>query len=464
MSDIVILGNGILGQVLAFKILKKHPQLSVSIIGPDSRPGSATLAAGAMLNCFAELEVGSLDHEIDRTKFEASKTAYAEWKTLLNELNAYPDNQKLEVKAGTIILNNAASNHLDDNNYQAIINYLNEYKEPYEEINPAEIKGYKPAPRQRALKAIKIRDEGYLNPKSILQSLENALSRFERFRKINANAKSIEFTQDKVSGIILNDGTVVKSDRVVLAAGAASTELLSGTPLATIIPRIFYGIGCSLIIQTGDETPSTVIRTPNRGLACGIYQVPYTQTTSCIGATNFISPVPEPYARLTSIEALLRAAMEQLNTNYYKSQLLGVNIGYRPTSADTYPLMGKTSLEGLYLMTGTKRDGFHMAPIWARHIADAMFNNEESHLLKVFKPERSLIRTLSLEQGIQKSVEHMLSAAYQHDLELPKSGWENNIAEFLRSKVTEVYTKAGVTEFGIPPELIEMYRYGHIQR
>ena len=30
----------------------------------------------------------------------------------------------------------------------------------------------------------------------------------------------------------------------------------------------------------------------------------------------------------------------------YKSELEKINIGWRPTSADTYPILGPTSLEG----------------------------------------------------------------------------------------------------------------------
>ena len=66
-------------------------------------------------------------------------------------------------------------------------------------------------------------------------------------------------------------------------------------------------------------------------------------------------------------------------------------------------------------------------------------------------------------QGIAKAVKHMRSAAYQHELHLPTAGWENTIDDFLHQRINEVYEQCGITQFGFQPELMEMYRYGHIK-
>ena len=57
----IIIGNGIIALTTAFRLLKKlAPTDNISIIGPKNRPGSATLAAAAMLNSFGEIESHSL--------------------------------------------------------------------------------------------------------------------------------------------------------------------------------------------------------------------------------------------------------------------------------------------------------------------------------------------------------------------------------------------------------------------
>jgi hypothetical protein len=125
----------------------------------------------------------------------------------------------------------------------------------------------------------------------------------------------------------------------------------------------------SIEIRSKDYPHLKCIRTPNRGLACGIYTVPYFSDPNVpvdhilVGASNLVSPVSVVYASISSVESLLRAAIEQINFNFYRSELIRVNVGMRPTSLDTYPLIGKTSIDNLVIVTGTKRDGFHMSPL-----------------------------------------------------------------------------------------------------
>ena len=67
----IIVGNGIIGLTTAFRLLQRAgPNDRISIVGRVQREGSATLAAAAMLNSFAEVEVGSLDSEVELFHFE----------------------------------------------------------------------------------------------------------------------------------------------------------------------------------------------------------------------------------------------------------------------------------------------------------------------------------------------------------------------------------------------------------
>ena len=62
----VILGNGILALTIAFRLSRRGTATDqITIVGKAGRPGSATLAAAAMLNSFAEVEAGGLDSELD---------------------------------------------------------------------------------------------------------------------------------------------------------------------------------------------------------------------------------------------------------------------------------------------------------------------------------------------------------------------------------------------------------------
>src|SRR5882724_423876 len=78
--DLVVIGNGIVALTTAFRIAgSAGPNDRIRIVGPRTRDGSATLAAAAMLNSFAEIEVGSLDTDVDRLQFELGRRATQLW-------------------------------------------------------------------------------------------------------------------------------------------------------------------------------------------------------------------------------------------------------------------------------------------------------------------------------------------------------------------------------------------------
>ena len=53
--DIAIIGNGIIGTLLAYKI-RENSKKKIVLVGPKNRIGSASKASGAMLNVFSEID------------------------------------------------------------------------------------------------------------------------------------------------------------------------------------------------------------------------------------------------------------------------------------------------------------------------------------------------------------------------------------------------------------------------
>jgi len=84
----VIIGNGIIALTTALRLaLKAKYGDKIIIIGKSSRPNSATMAAGAMLNSFCEIEEDSFKSDIDNTRFEMSYDASKMWnKFILDHL------------------------------------------------------------------------------------------------------------------------------------------------------------------------------------------------------------------------------------------------------------------------------------------------------------------------------------------------------------------------------------------
>lgn len=462
MKKIVFIGNGILSLMTALRVLQSTNKCKITIIGPSNREGCASIAAPAMLNSFAELIKGSLDTEIDKQKFKISRLAARKWVSIFDDMQEY-NVPKVKPAFGTYILNNTTTDSFDDENFNAIIEYLDTFNEEYEVVDPESIIGYSPSSRGRALRALFIKNEGFVNSEMLLDYLVDYLKN-NGVKFINAKAEKLNKINQNISSITLEDGSEINGDIFQLSPGANFSKIVDKSDLDLKFQKILYGTGVAVEIRPRANDLSHCVRTPNRGLACGIYTAPRTDETLFVGASNYVADYGQEYGMVTSVEALLKSAMEQINTSFYNAGFVGAKVGWRPTSQDTYPLIGSTSISNLFVATGTKRDGFHSSPIISEYLVSLMFNenSEYSELFKYFNPEREVIRNITREKAINEIVEHQVSAMYQHDFVPPKSNMLNDYKEKLRQEAVDVHDKIGAIDWGIPPELYGVYKGGYL--
>jgi glycine oxidase len=477
----VILGNGIIALSIAFRLIQRataHDK--ITIVGKRERAGSATLAAAAMLNSFAEIEAGALDSDLEMYRFELSHLATRMWPKFEKELilasgadrplgcrkcEGFPGGGC--VGCGTYVVNNTAADNLDDENYDAIVKALQDFDEPFQHVSPQDIPNYMPTQRYRATRALYIPNEGWYNPRLMLEKIDMILERHPQVEFVEQMVDQLNKSGNQIQNALLFDRRTIEGDKFVLATGASVSDILARSKLGINVQRVFYGVGVSVEIKSPDYPHTKCIRTPNRGLACGIYSVPYflgpdvPNDHILIGASNFISPTPYMYGRITSVEHLMKSAMEQINSNFYRADLVRVNVGWRPTSQDTHPLLGKTSIGNLVIASGTKRDGFHMSPLISQIMTSLLYDEPIDERFNYFAPERRPINQLSREQAIEKAVRHQMSAAYQHGFSPSFSRMPDQLKQMYRDDLERLHDKIGAVDWGIPPEMLDMYRYGH---
>jgi len=387
------------------------------------------------------------------------------WPIFVNDLASRLDTNVNELYgSGTFVINNTSSDALDDQNFNAIRDALVEYLEDFEDVDPSEIPGYLPNERDRAQRSLYIKNEGWVQPRILLDWLK-AAALLNRVKFVTEDISSLE--KNGSSGWIVNTERVgnFNCDIVILAAGASSTDILKRSNLDFGIQRVFYGVGVSIELVPRYE-PTKCIRTPNRGLACGVYTAPYfdqsTQKTNLlIGASNLVSPTSIEFGNISNVSTLLNAAQNQVNQTLYNAQVKRINVGWRPTSQDTYPLIGKIHGENLFVITGTKRDGVHMAPLIADDLVSQLLSVEYKSLFSDFHPQRQLIWTLDREEAIDKAVAHRISADFQHGYEKPTLKMDQLLKESYRRDIENIHDLCGAGQKGLPVEMLEMYRYGH---
>lgn len=457
--DIVIVGNGVLSLITALSLVTKNPKINISIVGNFSRDGAGSGAAGAMLNYIGEVTSETLGNEYSRKKLEISIEASKKWPNLIEFINSHlSDSDHIHYIPGTVVILNSKSGSLDSDNYEAIIDAAKIYNEPVEEIHSKDIRGLNPLDDCRPLRSLFLKNEGSVDANSVLRALTLIISKYPQIQLIDDNVQKIIFKENSVQGVqIKKNNSVIFGDKVLLAAGSYNQYLIDQIPeISGKIPRILSGVGISCVISQHQTNPiEYVIRTPNRSGACGLHVLPRSNNSLYIGATNNIAFSPSVQNKLGLSQFLMQCAIDQINQDIYSSDIYSWHVGNRPVSVDTFPIAGKTSINNLYMLTGTYRDGFQQAPFWGEYMAKIMLGEQYNPL--PFEPERKLITTLSSkEESIRTVVSHYMAGFYEHGMRLARLFPEEKFEELLTIKFSQIY-EALDTDIPLKPDILFLF-------
>lgn len=454
--DIIIVGQGIIGLSTAFNLISHDPKLNIMIIAPKSREGSGTQASGAMLGCFGEISSAVMKHDISHEKFELAYQARKLWPQWIEQVNAYlPTRQQINVQQGTLIINNCQSGNLDDQSYQCMESYLHRYHEPYENVDANDIRYLNPIPTSRPTTACYLPNENFIDSSALLNALETALENSNQCIILDGVVNEILHDGEQVKGVTLESNETYYASTVLLAAGAYSQALIDKLHIQDSMPRLFYGLGNAIEIKTRTAPCPYVIRTINRSFACGLHTVPRSNGNVYVGATNNVITEPEQGPRIGLMQFLIRCAVEQINQDWHNANIKRNIVGHRPVTIDLCPLVGETVIDGLHIASGTYRDGVHLSPLIARYMTDKLVKGHDT-IPELIKPVRRPHSFHSKHTAIEEGVENYMAGAYEHDMSLPRVGWDNMMRKLLSDKVKSIYEKYN-TGYVFPPDFLLMF-------
>ncbi|RKN37930.1 NAD(P)/FAD-dependent oxidoreductase [Streptomyces hoynatensis] len=449
--DILIIGNGALGLFLAEELATRGAG-SIAVVGPRGRASGASQAAGAMLGSFGEVTPETLRTAPGRARFELGRAAHRMWPGVLRRLESEgaPGHRPLRVAQDSYVVLNTSGSYLDSANFAAITAALGAYGGPFEEVDPAGIAGYRPRADQRALRALHLPGEGAVDARRVIAALEARIVR-QGVTLVDQEAEAVIAADGGVGGVRLADGSRLEAERVVVAAGARSGPLLRGVAQAADPMPTFAGRGFALVGRRMAGPPfESVVRTPNRAFACGLHVVPLGEGREYLGATNSVAAEPLNSVQMNDVHFLTQCAMQQLDEEITHHEIEEWRVGSRPVTLDGFPLIGWSALPGLYVLTGTYRDGFHCAPLLAANAANEL-EGKERLIDGMFAPSRGLIHTRTVEHAIEEYVEHCLAGWFESQAALHgTTGW---LAGIYRRQATAFYSWLGL-DFGLGPDLV----------
>ena len=171
---------------------------------------------------------------------------------------------------------------------------------------------------------------------ALMRSLDRAIRERPSIRVIASHATQI--IPGKPPQIMLDNDDVLGCGSVLVCNGAAAQTLIDGlAEIKTRVPRVLYGVGFSAVLRPGVSALRHVVRSPNRGFACGIHAVPDPQTADLyVGATNITSTYPRYSPRVSGVHNLLEAAMMEIHSGLYDSEIVETRVGL--AASDGRPL------------------------------------------------------------------------------------------------------------------------------
>jgi glycine/D-amino acid oxidase-like deaminating enzyme len=266
---------------------------------------------------------------------------------------------------------------------------LDEAGETYEEIDPAALGGYRPG-GPAAREAIHIPREGRVDPRRLFTLFERSFAGREAVSHIDAEATHIAIGPGGLKFAELAGGGRLAAPKLLIAAGAYSGALIAGVPeLGGRVPEILYGTGIGLLFERAGSAPAPVLRIDHPGFDHGIHLVPQDGRVIYVGSTSDVAAEPDPAPRADRVAALKAAAASCFDAALSRLSPR-VLLGHRPVAADGFPLIGETSVPGLFVLSGTRRDGLHLCPVYARDMAARIL--EGRGLIAGFEPERPFTR------------------------------------------------------------------------
>jgi glycine oxidase len=366
-ADVVVVGGGVIGLAVAWRAAGTG--MTVSVV--DETPGQgASWAAAGMLAPVTEVHYG--EHRLLALNLDAA----GRWPAFAAEVEEAGGHPVGYRPGGTL----AVARDADDN---AALEDLYQFQLrcglEVERLRSRECRQLEPGLAPGIRGGVLAAGDHQVDNRALVQALLIACRR-AGVGLLTGRVAELAVDRDRVTGVVLADGTRLPAGSVVLAAGCWSGGL--GGLAAEALPPVRPVKGQLLYLRGSASEP---LCTRNvRGLE--VYVVPRGDGRVVVGAT-----VEEQGfdTRVTAgaVRDLLQAALELL-PDAAELELLETVVGLRPGSPDNAPMLGPAGPEGLVVATGHYRNGILLTPVTADAIAELLATGRVPDLIAPFTPGR----------------------------------------------------------------------------
>lgn len=363
-QDVIVIGGGLMGCTVAYQLAKQGIQVTVL---ERSVPGAeASSAAAGILGPSVESYEDALALQLGRR----SRELHAELADELDELFGVDVGFR---RCGVlkVALEESELAELD-----AQAESLRVQGVRCDRLSPEELKREEPSIHPEALGGLSVSEDAQVEPRKLLSAVALGAEHEGVTFRTGTTVHVVESEGGKVRGVRLANERL-EAERVVVAAGSWTTQI-PGLPITT--ESIFPVRG--QMIATHTRPPlfrrvvfgagGYVVTRPDGRVLCGstMERVGFTRGISFRGMADVISKA------VRIAPSIGDAAVDA----HWSS--------FRPGTPDGLPLVGETSIEGLFVASGHYRNGILLAPLTAELVGRAFEGKAEGREAEALSPRR----------------------------------------------------------------------------
>jgi len=365
-ADVIVVGGGPIGLAVAWRTAQAG--LSVIVVDPDPDRGAWRTAAG-MLAPITELHYAESDLLRLNLASASRYPAFVEELTALTGLpTGYRDSGTVEVAWDSADLAALRDLHAFGTGLGLTSTML----------SASDLRHLEPGLAAGLPGGLHAEHDHQVDPR-LLHAALTAATTAAGVRHVRARA-TVSVTSDRVRAVQLDDGSLLATGQVVLAAGAWSTQPELGV---ADLPAVRPVKGQTIRLRT-DLGSRHVVRATVKGSP--VYVVPRENGEVVVGASSEEAGF-DVRPRAGAVYELLRDAQSVLPV-LAEAELTEVCTGLRPGSPDNAPLLGSFGPDGLILATGHYRNGILLAPVTADGIAAVLSGAGAPAEIAPFNPSR----------------------------------------------------------------------------
>ena len=241
-------------------------------------------------------------------------------------------------------------------------------------VDAAEAARIEPALARPPEQALHVAGEGAAEPVAATLALLVDAERRGAVLRMTTPVRTLTLESGRVVGVLTDEGRLA-ADEVVIAAGTGSSELLAGIGVALPVET-----PPGLLVHSKPHAPLL------NGLVIGeVAHVRQTAEGRIVAGSDFGGAEPGADAAATAqalfaeVRAMLAGA-DNLALDFH-------TVGYRPTPADGFPVIGRPAgTGGLYV--SVMHSGVTLAPAVGLFAAAEILSGERSGLLSPYGPDR----------------------------------------------------------------------------